>query len=102
MILCLSEDPNATGSKNCDNPEFIGDGTCQIRNNNLRCDFDGGDCCAVSKVKFEKWCSLTSDCSCHEELTTSTTTKITLTSTAQFIPSGLDDTFIPPGQQANH
>ena len=105
LNIFFSENTNTGAINACEHPEVVGDGICQKRANNYVCDFDGGDCCRVTKMS--KWCSLTSDCACHEELdtltTTTTTTKVILTlpTTTPFVPPGLDDNFVPPGQQKN-
>ena len=85
----------------CDFVAGIGDGICDIGANNILCDWDGGDCCGIIELCTLK-CS-----SCHENVvTTSTTSKVYLTTTAEatakpFVPPGLDDNFQPPGQQKN-
>lgn len=82
----------------------IGDGICQRKNNNFKCDYDGGDCCRVNADL--KSCI---DCSCH--LFTSTLKLFLTTSEKPFIPPGLNPGkggkggkgvnpgFIPPGLQ---
>ena len=32
----------------CGAPSYVGDGNCDDNNNNARCGYDGGDCCAKS------------------------------------------------------
>ena len=81
----------------CSLEDRIGDGICQRKNNNFRCDYDGGDCCNVKSNKRSSELLKCENCSCH--LFKSTTMKFLLTTTKPFIPPGLDPDFIPPGLQ---
>merc|ERR1712178_623464 len=50
------------GKKNCKFPNYKKDGNCDDENNNCRCDWDGGDCCAKTnggsvKTKYCKACA---------------------------------------------
>ena len=38
VCCCFSKD-------NCDFPDYIGDNICDDGNNNMHCNWDGGDCC---------------------------------------------------------
>jgi len=40
----------------CGSPKFKGDGHCDDDNNNLGCDYDGGDCCGKVSKKYCKVC----------------------------------------------
>jgi hypothetical protein len=44
---CLDPNPKPPKTK-CSSPNYKGDGTCDDGNNNSGCEYDGGDCCAVS------------------------------------------------------
>ena len=57
----------------CQNEDKIGDGICQKKNNNFRCDYDGGDCCQAKTLV--RACV---ECACHKF---SSTRKIFLTTT---------------------
>ena len=62
--LCLEEEGGTTtisGTTNSCNQGWIGDAYCDDINNNLDCNFDGGDCCG-SNVNTE-YCT---ECICHE------------------------------------
>ena len=43
---------------------FIGDGYCDDENNNVGCQFDGGDCCENDYYGWDDYCD---DCHCLEE-----------------------------------
>ena len=45
----------------CENPLWSGNGFCDDENNNVECNFDGGDCCLDEVDKH--YCS---ECICHE------------------------------------
>ena len=45
-------------------PHFIGDGSCDDENNNVGCQFDGGDCCENDYYSWDDYCD---DCHCLEE-----------------------------------
>ena len=45
-------------------PHFIGDGYCEDENNNVGCQFDGGDCCENDYYGWDDYCD---DCHCLEE-----------------------------------
>jgi len=53
----------------CDEPEWNGDGYCDDDNNNLACEFDGGDCCPLTApIKYDDWNALCDKCECKENL----------------------------------
>ena len=43
---------------------YIGDGYCDDENNNVGCQFDGGDCCDNDYYNWNDYCD---DCHCLEE-----------------------------------
>jgi len=47
-------------SKGCQSPKYKKDGNCDDENNNCKCDWDGGDCCAKSNngVVKTKYCKV--------------------------------------------
>jgi len=48
----------------CGKPKFKGDGYCDDSNNNLACDYDGGDCCARSTKKGKVQTDGCTECKC--------------------------------------
>ena len=42
------------------NTDLIGDDYCDDNNNNIQCNYDGGDCCGV--CVNDEYCSI---CKCH-------------------------------------
>ena len=49
----------------CENQMYVGDGYCDDENNNLKCNYDGGDCC-LDQVLTD-YCTI---CTCYENVTT--------------------------------
>ena len=47
----------------CEFPNKIGDGFCDDRNNNPKCEYDGGDCCGSNVNKIEEYCTI---CECRD------------------------------------
>merc|ERR1719174_1036384 len=47
-----------TSKNKCGAPKYKGDGNCDDENNNCGCNFDGGDCCAITLKKpvSKKYC----------------------------------------------
>merc|ERR1712061_177369 len=48
----------------CKEPDRIGDGFCDDKNNNLGCNFDGGDCCPTYGYFWDAHCS---ECECKTD-----------------------------------
>jgi len=96
LLVSVNGETEKTKHK-CSLEDRIGDGICQRKNNNFRCDYDGGDCCNVKSNKRSSELLKCENCSCH--LFKSTTLKFFLTTQKPFIPPGLDPDFIPPGLQ---
>jgi len=47
----------------CEIPEWVGDGYCDDITNNVKCNFDGGDCCLGPDMMTD-FCTV---CTCHED-----------------------------------
>merc|ERR1712032_639421 len=45
---CLDPNPKPPTPAGCGSKAYKGDGNCDDNNNNAKCEFDGGDCCAKS------------------------------------------------------
>ena len=43
--------------------DWIGDNFCDDENNNIECNFDGGDCCNNDYENWDIYCQI---CECHE------------------------------------
>ena len=48
-------------SLGCEFPQFFDDDWCDDGNNNLECDFDGGDCCTAAAAAGQSSCTV---CEC--------------------------------------
>merc|ERR1719273_2356520 len=66
---------------------YIGDGYCDDDNNNDACQFDGGDCCNQSSIKWNMYCyeceCLTAAATTTSEPSTTTAEPITTTTTPE-------------------
>merc|ERR1712083_945905 len=65
---------------------YIGDGYCDDDNNNDACQFDGGDCCNQSSIKWNMYCY---ECECLTAA--ATTTSEPTTTTPEPCPNGWVD-----------
>ena len=61
-----------SGPGGCANTDWVGDNYCDDGNNNLECNFDGGDCCPPhANANWNQYCQA---CDCLKPTTTTTTT----------------------------
>merc|ERR1712168_1270075 len=70
-VTCIvtAKEPNCIKS-------YIGDGYCDDDNNNDACQFDGGDCCKQSSIKWNMYCY---ECECLTAAATTTSEPTTPT-----------------------
>ena len=53
-------------SSGCQHSDWVNDGYCDDGNNNVDCNFDGGDCCNNNAPNWDHFCTI---CECLESQT---------------------------------